>query len=212
MSVLLINQGTNAAVNFDLSGTVNTQVIGVGYGTVNTLGTLPNVPGGTIGSIIGIGSVSGLSNIPGGTLNQVNNIGTLPNLPGGTIGSILGIGGTLPVSGNVSISSGTINAATVSSVGGTVATEQQFQYTHLAGNGTTLVKSGNAFLHGFVINSKSVGGNATIVDGTTSSGSVIAIIDTTLSTTAFIYDVKGTVGLTVAIAGATGGDFTIAFR
>lgn len=125
MGVLLINQGTNAAINFDLSGTVNTQVIALGYGTLSTIGTIPNIPGGTLGSIIGIGSVSGLSNLPGGTLNSVGTIpgmGTLTNigivnnagtLQAGTLGTVANIG-----------SLGMLNAGTITTLpnipGGTI--------------------------------------------------------------------------------------------
>ena len=48
MGVIGINEGTQKYVNFDLSGTTNTQVVAVGYGTVSTIGTLPNIPQGSI--------------------------------------------------------------------------------------------------------------------------------------------------------------------
>ena len=48
MGVIGINVGSQQYINFDTVGTVNTQVVGVGYGTLSTLGTLPNLPGGSI--------------------------------------------------------------------------------------------------------------------------------------------------------------------
>lgn len=88
LSSFLSNQGTQTSLLTDntggLTGTlvpvmkVDISTIGTAGtiwngnpsgGTINTLGTLPNLPGGTIGSVLGIGSVSGLSNLPGGTLN-----------------------------------------------------------------------------------------------------------------------------------------------
>ena len=57
-----MNQGTNSYLNFDLQGTVNTQVVNIG-----TIGG--NIPGGSIA----------VTSIP-----QVS-VGTLSNLPGGSI-------------------------------------------------------------------------------------------------------------------------------
>src|ERR1700721_1443434 len=93
-----INIGSATSIASDLIGTVNYGISKIDIspigasgalfnGTVGinsipqvSVGTLPNLPQGTLGSIIGIGSVSGLSNLPGGTLN---NVGTVPGV--GTI-------------------------------------------------------------------------------------------------------------------------------
>lgn len=127
MSSLLITQGTQSAINFDLNGTINTQVVGIGYGTVSTIGTLPNLPGGSIAitSIPQI-SIGTLSNLPGGTLNIVSAIGTQ-----GTIGTIQNLGsltnvgqiynaGTLQ-GGSIVVTNGTIQIGTIGTLGlGTV--------------------------------------------------------------------------------------------
>lgn len=190
MSSLTINQGTNSAINFDLNGTINTQVIALGYGTLSTIGTLPqisigtlptlnitsgsingtvnigntpnigtigtlglgsvvvnslpNTPGGTLGSILGIGSVSGLSNLPGGTINlvttvtnlsngtiqnsgtttgigtvsnigSVTNIGTIPNIPGGTLALVTTV--TNLLNGTIQNSGTVTGIGSVSSLG-----------------------------------------------------------------------------------------------
>ncbi len=96
-SSLLINQGTNSSINFDLAGGTNTQVIAIGYGTISTIGTLPNLPGGTVT----------LSN-PTGTTVQFNN-GTL------NVGTVTANGGTIGV-----VQAGTINAATAVLNSGTI--------------------------------------------------------------------------------------------
>lgn len=71
-------------------------------GTINagTITSIPNIPGGTLGSIMGIGSVSGLSNLPGGSIA----------VTAGTINS-----GT--------ITAGTINTGTFTFTSGTFTTK-----------------------------------------------------------------------------------------
>jgi hypothetical protein len=90
MANLLINQGTNSAINFDLSGTVNTQVVGIGYGTVSTIGTLPNLPGGSI--VVTAATISSLPNIPGGSVVQTAGTVNTGTINTGTInlGTVVG--------------------------------------------------------------------------------------------------------------------------
>jgi hypothetical protein len=110
-SSLLINQGTNSAVNFDLVSGTNTQVIAVGYGTISTIGTLP-----TVGSITNIGSISTIGTMPSisanpssGTLDLLK-AGTITKLEGGTLNNLAsGTINSATVTGNVGISSGTIS-------------------------------------------------------------------------------------------------------
>lgn len=131
MSNLLINQGTNSAINFDLNGTVNTQVVGMGYGTLSTIGTLPNLPGGsiavtsipnisqgsiqvtngTIGTVTGVGTLTNIGVVNNAGTLQAGTITTLPNIPGGTINILAG--GTLGILTNGTLSS----AGTVTGVG-----------------------------------------------------------------------------------------------
>lgn len=132
MANVLINQGTQSQIRTDTAGTVEVGVVKVDMSTagtygvsmfegtilrVHTIGTIPNIPGGTItnvGTVIGIGSLSNvaqvhnagtiqaLPNTPGGTLGlvtRVGNIGTLevgtisalPNIPGGTLGVVTSV-------------------------------------------------------------------------------------------------------------------------
>ena len=81
-------------------------------GLYSTLGTLPNLPGGSI-------VVTSLPNLTNGTMNlvgTVNTIGTLPNLPGG---SVVVTGGTIAsdtvVGGSIAVTAGTIGK--VASIG-----------------------------------------------------------------------------------------------
>ena len=155
------------------------------------------------------GQSSGAQNthITGGTVTTTSSGGTAVNIVSGTQ-QTLGTVGVLN-SGTVTITNPT---GTVVQVVGTVPVEQRYTYFHATEPGTTTLKSGAAILHAFVINSKSVGGIGTVFDSTTATGTVIAAIDTTLSTTAFTYDVTAINGLTFAWAGNTGGDVTIAYR
>lgn len=108
-----INTGTQAYINFDQSGTVNTQVVNIGTISGNVPGgsiaitSLPNTPGGTLGLVtrvgnvgtLEVGTITTLPNIPGGTVGLVTRVGnvgtvevgtiaTLPNIPGGTLGLV----------------------------------------------------------------------------------------------------------------------------
>ena len=109
--------------------------------------------------------------------------------------------GTLGTIGN--LNGGTLNAGTMTQTG--------YNYSHFSAAGTTTIKSGTGVLHSFVINQKSVGGLGTLFESAGTSATVIAAIDTTLSTTSFQYDASFG-SLTFAWAGNTGGDVTITWR
>lgn len=125
-SSLLINQGTNSSINFDLAGGTNTQVVAIGYGTVSTVGTLPNTPGGTInlatvagnlGTIgtIGLATIAGNVGVSSGTIN-VSTISTLPNTPGGTI-NLATVAGNLGTLGTIGLATVTGNLGTIGTIG-----------------------------------------------------------------------------------------------
>lgn len=96
---------------------------------------------------------------------------------------------------------------------GRAAVFQMYSYFNTGTAGTTVLKNTSGVLHTLTINSKSVGGTGTIFDnGSAASGTVIAVIDTTLSTTAFLYDIYFINGLTFAWAGNAGGDVTISYK
>lgn len=102
----------------------------------------------------------------------------------------------------------------VSSAGvGVVAVEETGRpFSHISTNTTTTIKSGAGFLHSLVINTRGLTNTATIYDNTAGSGTVVAAIDTTLSTTAFVYDIAFSTGLTIVTAGGTAADLTISYR
>lgn len=117
-SVLGMNEGTGKWINFDLDGTVNTQVIRVDKGTISTIGTLPSLPGGTI-NLVGSGTITKVEGGTIGLITRVGNVGTLevgtittlPNTPGGTINLVSNL-----TNGTVRISVGTITTGTIDSV------------------------------------------------------------------------------------------------
>lgn len=116
-----------------------------------------------------------------------------------------------------SLPTGAATEATLASIDGKInETENSIDvneagsYANISTNTTTTVKSGAGILHSLVINTRSVAGQAVIYDNTAGSGTKIATIDTTLSTTAFLYDVKFATGLTIVTTG--GGDITVSFK
>jgi len=76
-------------------------------------------------------------------------------------------------------------------------------------NTTTVVKSGSGLLHSVIINTRGVATTVTLYDNTAGSGTKLATIDTTLSTTSFLYDIGFRNGLTAVTAGTTPADLTI---
>jgi len=79
---VLITQGTQTAIATDTEGTLNYQVINVNKGTISSIGTLPNIPGGSV--VVTSGTVaSGSITVTQGTIVE----GTLRNLISGTINS-----------------------------------------------------------------------------------------------------------------------------
>lgn len=77
---------------------------------------------------------------------------------------------------------------------------------------TTTCKSGAGVVHTLVINTRGATSTISCYDNTAASGTSIAIVDTTLSTTAFAYDINFTTGLTCITAGTTPGDITISYK
>lgn len=131
---------------------------------------------------------------------------------GGTTEITNDVGNPIPVSKNTTVNS----AANPFVVDGSAVTQPVIQtaysYSHQATSATTVVKSGVGVLHSIVINTRGTSSTATIYDNTAGSGTVIAIIDTTLSTTSFVYDLNFATGLTVVTAGATPADITVTYR
>lgn len=75
------------------------------------------------------------------------------------------------------------------------------------------MKSGAGFLHTLAINTKGATSNTlTLYDSTTGSGTVIAVIDTTVTPTYWLYDICFNTGLTIVSASGTGADYTVSFE
>ncbi len=88
-----------------------------------------------------------------------------------------------------------------------------YNYTNLAANADTLVKTGAGILRAIVINKKGATSNTcTIYDNTAASGTKIATFDTTVSFGTFVYDVRFTTGLEISIATGTACDVTVVWQ
>lgn len=87
-----------------------------------------------------------------------------------------------------------------------------FGYSHLNANGTTTIKSSSGVLHTVSINTKGATANTvTLYDNTAGSGTVIAVVDTTLGIQTLFFDVVFQTGLTAVVATGTAADLTIAY-
>lgn len=115
-----------------------------------------------------------------------------------------------------SVFNGTTWDRPVSSVGATGVPRiaSQYAFGRMSTNTTTTHKSGAGILHSIVINTPGLTANtATVYDNTAGSGTVIAVIDTTLvSTPCRIYDVAFATGLTVVTATGTAADLTVCYQ
>ena len=86
-------------------------------------------------------------------------------------------------------------------------------YKHITTSTTTLVKTGVGVLKAVCINTKGASSNtATVYDGVDNTGSVIAVLDTTVTFGCQNYNVGVTTGITVVTATGTAGDLTVSFQ
>ena len=87
------------------------------------------------------------------------------------------------------------------------------QFSHIAAKATTLVKTGDGYLHSVVINTKgATGNNANIFDGIDNSGTLIAVLDLTQGPATIFYNLAFAVGLTVVTDNGTQADITVIYR
>lgn len=128
-----------------------------------------------------------------------------------TAGNALKVDGS-GVTQPVSIASVPSHAVTNAGTFAVQNSDVGFSFSNLLANATTTIKSGAGVLHSVVINTKGIGNTLTIYDNTAGSGTKVGTVDTTLSTTSFLYDVAFTTGLTVVIAGGTAADLTFTYR
>jgi len=182
-----INLGSATGIASDLIGTVNYGISKIDIspigasgtlfnGTVGissipqiSIGTIPNIPGGsivmtngTIGTVPGIGTIS--------NLGSLTNIGTLPNLPNGTLGSVLGLG-TLPGVGTVT------NLGSITNIG-TLGTQTGLGSVGGLGTlpGVGVITTVTNLSNGTIQNS----GTVTGVGSISNIGSIAAIISGTI--------------------------------
>lgn len=87
-----------------------------------------------------------------------------------------------------------------------------FSFSHIATNATTTSKSGAGVLHSITVNTKGITNTLTCYDNTAASGTVIAILDTTLTQDTLVYDLYFATGLTCVTAGGTAADITVTWR
>lgn len=86
-------------------------------------------------------------------------------------------------------------------------------YAYLHANGTTTVKTGAGVLRRIVIGSTgSILNTLTVYDNTTATGSIIALIDTTLQRGSLDFEVNFTTGLTLVLASGTAAHITVIFE
>jgi hypothetical protein len=108
--------------------------------------------------------------------------------------------------GNTPNSTPWLTTNTASAAGG-------YSYSHLAANATTTVKSGAGTLHSIVINTPGVADTITVYDNTSSTGTIIGVInDASASAVTLPYDAAFSTGLTVVVAGTTPPDVTILWK
>lgn len=88
-----------------------------------------------------------------------------------------------------------------------------YNYAHITGQATTLVKSGNTFLHSITFNKPTATGVVTIDDALTATTPTVGIITTPASPipVTLIYDVYLTTGLTI-VTGTADQDITVSYR
>lgn len=86
----------------------------------------------------------------------------------------------------------------------------EFLYKHISTNATTLVKTGEGFLHSISVNTAGGTDTATVYDSITGSGTIIGILSCTTPTTHFL-DVGFATGLTIVTAGSTAPSITVSY-
>lgn len=89
---------------------------------------------------------------------------------------------------------------------------QAFNYTNLAANATTVIRTGPGILHAITVNTQGASSNVlTVYDNTAGSGTKIATIDSTVDYGTLLYDVTFSTGLTIVIGTGTAADITVSW-
>lgn len=99
---------------------------------------------------------------------------------------------------------------------GAAAGYPTYAFAHLSTSATIqsiVPMTGPGVLHAICVNDLGVNpNNVTVYDSLTSSGSILARIDTVTAVGCQYYDAQLATGLTVLSSGGTGGDLTITYR
>lgn len=121
--------------------------------------------------------------------------------------------GLVSIAGVVSFSGNATLNPSPNYIGLATITEDGYSFYNYISASTVLVKSGAGKLHTLTINTRSTGGQVKVYDSLLPGTGPIAKIDTTLSTTAFLYDVNFTNGLTLDTSSMqVAADLTISYR
>lgn len=190
---------------------IGNQITSFSNATVTLVGLATLAPSPNFVGIMTVANpvTSFLGNV---TLDAGSRTGIVGNVtlsdPKGFIGLVTATG-SLSFGGNVTLnpSPNFIGLATV-----VASTIGSYSYLNMASNTTITAKSGSGLLHTLVINTRGTGSNCIVYDSLLPSGTKIATIDTTLSTTAFVYDISFATGLTFAMAGAGAADLTASYK
>lgn len=219
--------GASAGTNVNIvTGTLQSSGTTTGVGVVSmlsagTITTLPGIPSGTITT----GSLSNLAMLHAGTIAKVGTIPgvgvvtSITNLAGGTIGSVLGVGGTTKAIlqaangidiGNVDVASGTITliqGGTVNTIlnplsGVVLTTAVAIGTTATAIPTSALANRKSLILYNDGTATIYLGGTGVTASGTTTRGLLVGTSDYSPPFdlgTAILYGIGATVGGTAVI-------------
>lgn len=88
-----------------------------------------------------------------------------------------------------------------------------YTYLHISALTTgTLVKTGSGVLHSLTVNNVGAAATITVYDGTSTSGTEIAVIGGTITFGNVLYDALLTTGLYIVVAGTTSPDITLTYE
>lgn len=211
VSVHITTQGGSSTVNFQSSHD-NTNWVSTILSTASGSGTGTSA---TAAAIVYHGPLTGryfrlnVTGIVSGTTAGVVEFFTAGRAP-----SVVNIaaGSTVAQSGTWTVQPGNTANSTPWLMTPAAGTTGGYSASHITTSTTTTVKSGAGTFRGLVINTKGATSTATIYDSTTGSGTVLAVVDTTVNVATLRYDVAFATGLTVVTAGGTPADLSVIYK
>jgi hypothetical protein len=165
MGNLVVNTGTAQAILVDTAGTVDVGVVKIDTSAAGTfgslwngavsVGTLPNLPGGSI--VVTSGTIAS-DTIIGGTINLTQTVSTVSMLSAGTITTLPNIpGGTI-----TNLASGTINSATAVINSATISVLPNLPQGSINVTAGTMVMNSGTLTTGTILSSGTTTGVGTI--------------------------------------------------